>query len=92
MVHPVRHGLPDFGSDARNLSEILTDLFHDLCVAPIQRSRHHFDFARVDAGGMFIQLGTAGPSRCGNHFRRAVERVLDNSADAIGLLQGRSRR
>ena len=92
MVHPVRHGLSHFRSDARNLREILADLFHDLCLAPIQRPRHDFDFTGVNACGMFIEFGTAGPSRCGNHFRRPMEGFLDDPADAIGFLQGGPRR
>src|SRR5262245_2781534 len=92
MIHTVGHRLPYFRSYTGNLRKILTDFLHDLKLAPIELSRYNFNLACIHTGGMFVQLGTSGPACGGNHFTRAMERFLDNSSNAIRLLQGRSRR
>ena len=57
-------GLTHFRHNPGNLRHILADFLHDCGVRPLHLPRDDFDFALVHAGGVFIQFGAAGATRC----------------------------
>ncbi len=59
MVKTVRDRLTDIGGDWEDRKP-RTNIGNDLVLGPTVCSQRHFDFGRVDAFRMFIELGTAG--------------------------------
>ncbi len=84
MIEPVGNRLAD-GDDGGKYAQSLADVGENGFAGAIRLREVHVEFAIVDALGMLVELGPAGPAADGLHLGNLHYNFLGEAPDAVGL-------